>query len=355
MKRRSFVKNSAILGSISLTGLPLNKQAEFLRTEKKESAPLCITMWDFSWLERRWPGAGYENWDKALDELVERGYNAVRIDAYPHLVATDPEKVWTLLPHWTVQDWGSPAINKVQVQPSLNEFIAKCHDRKIKVGLSTWYRKDVDDIRMKINSPETMAEQWIKTLESIHKAGLTDAILYTDLCNEWPGDAWAPFFTNNPPELTWGAWDTSNSINWMQKSIDLVRNEFPEIPLCYSFDANDPLKFKDTNTEFLDFLEPHIWMVQANSGEFYKKAGYKYDLFEHESYNNLVKNGEKLYREKPGYWQNLLKDLIKSVAKVSEDTGHPLITTECWGVVDYKDWPLLSWDWVKELCKTGVL
>jgi hypothetical protein len=44
-------------------------------------------MWDFSWLERRWPGAGYEDWSQALDELVERGYEAVRIDAYPHLVA----------------------------------------------------------------------------------------------------------------------------------------------------------------------------------------------------------------------------------------------------------------------------
>ncbi len=43
--------------------------------------PRAITMWDFSWLERRWPGAGYEDWDQALDELAERGYDAVRIDA----------------------------------------------------------------------------------------------------------------------------------------------------------------------------------------------------------------------------------------------------------------------------------
>jgi hypothetical protein len=28
--------------------------------------PRAITMWDFSWLERCWPGAGYEYWDKAL-------------------------------------------------------------------------------------------------------------------------------------------------------------------------------------------------------------------------------------------------------------------------------------------------
>ena len=39
-------------------------------------------MWEFSWLERRWPGAGYEDWDQALSELVDRGYDAIRIDAF---------------------------------------------------------------------------------------------------------------------------------------------------------------------------------------------------------------------------------------------------------------------------------
>ena len=52
--------------------------------------PRAIAMWDFSWLERRWPGAGFEDWDQTLDEFVERGYNAVRIDAYPHLVGLNP-------------------------------------------------------------------------------------------------------------------------------------------------------------------------------------------------------------------------------------------------------------------------
>jgi hypothetical protein len=35
-------------------------------------------------------------------------------------------------------------------------------------------------------------------------------------------------------------------------------------------------------------------------------------------------------------------------------SGKPLITTECWSLVDYKDWPLLKWDWIKDLCETGV-
>jgi hypothetical protein len=77
--------------------------------------PLAITMWDFSWLERRWPGAGYEDWDRVLDELALRGYDAIRIDPYPHLVSVAPEKAWELIPVWSVQDWGSPAKNRVRV------------------------------------------------------------------------------------------------------------------------------------------------------------------------------------------------------------------------------------------------
>ena len=75
--------------------------------------PLPITMWDFSWLERRWPGAGYEDWDQALDELKLRGYEAVRIDAYPHLLALDPKRRWEIRPEWSTQDWGSQSLNWV--------------------------------------------------------------------------------------------------------------------------------------------------------------------------------------------------------------------------------------------------
>jgi hypothetical protein len=37
--------------------------------------PKAIVMWDFSWLGRRWA--------TALDELAERGHDAVKMDAFP--------------------------------------------------------------------------------------------------------------------------------------------------------------------------------------------------------------------------------------------------------------------------------
>ena len=50
----------------------------------------ATAMWDFSWATRRFDNeAEYADWDRALDGLAERGYNNVRIDAFPHLIAAD--------------------------------------------------------------------------------------------------------------------------------------------------------------------------------------------------------------------------------------------------------------------------
>ena len=304
---------------------------------KNNISPLAITMWDFSWLERRWPGAGYEDWDKALSELKERGYNAVRIDAFPHLVAENPQKTWTLHEVWSIQNWGSPDINKVQVQPNLNAFIAKCKEYGIKVGLSTWFRKDSDNTRMKITSAAKHAEIWIKTLQTIEKDGLLSNIFYVDLCNEWPGDIWAPFFKNNPPELTWGQWHTDVSMNWMKTAAGLVRKQYPQLLINFSFDNVDIEKYLNYDLSFLDFAEHHIWMVKENNGEFYRevkersrKAGRPVDidgLFSNQVYKNLVAEYEGLYFEKPEYWKKLLTDKIKLTAEYTAKAKLPLITT----------------------------
>lgn len=359
MDRRRFLNQTAMisLGSLasSFLGSCSSKDVKepAFKTAPKGTAR-AITMWDFSWLERRWEGAGYEDWDIALDELAERGYNAIRIDAYPHLLAENPTKKWMLKEVWNQQVWGSPDMNEVQIQPFLNEFLSKCRDRDIKVGLSSWYREDIDNIRMKLTTPEILADCWKKTLKSIEQDGLLDTVLYVDLCNEFPGNSWAPWFAKKYPEIGWGKWFMKDSLEWMRQSLQPLKASYPDMPFIYSFDTEDVSVYEQVDISFLDFYEHHIWMAQQNGGEYYKLVGYDYGKFSPEGYKNLARNGERVYKEKPKYWQNLLTTRIKQMADIARKQGRPLITTECWGIVDYKDWPLLKWDWVKELCALGV-
>lgn len=324
----------------------------------KLTRPLAITMWDFSWVERRWPGAGYEDIGLALDGLVERGYDAIRIDAFPHLLDIDPDRTWKLEVLWTVQDWGSPAPVEVNIRRNLIDFLQQCDRRGLKVSLSSWFRKDSGDVRRLIRTPVDMARIWFTTLEIIRREGLLHTLIFVDLCNEWPGISWAPFFVNQPPELTWGGWHTAPSMQWMQESVRLVREAFPDIPLTYSFNPDPhhacPPKGSSPDLSFLDLFDPHIWAAQCNSGEFYKLVGYDYPLDHPRGYYAIQSNALKTYTARPEYWQQLLTTEIQAYAAVSRHHRKPLATTECWGIVDYKDWPLLDWGWVKDLCALGT-
>jgi hypothetical protein len=318
--------------------------------DQNRKAPLSITMWEFSWLERRWPGAGYEDWDTALSQLKDRGYNAIRMDAFPHLIHKDPYKEYLINPHWNTQCWGSPAVNKIQIQPFFIEFIHKCKQYDIKIGLSTWWRMDKDESYNIIKSPDKLAEVWISVLDLIHQHGLLDQIVFVDFSNEWPLKVWTPF--NH--RIGW--WDTQESIYWMKKCTEIVRDAYPQLPYTFSFTGEITKEtLNQGDLSMLDFLEPHIWMVNANGGEFYNKVGYQFERFSDEGYTNLALRGEKLYRENENYWKDMLLGQIELAAEWSKKLDYPLITTECWGVVDYKDWPLLEWDWVKELCAFGTL
>lgn len=94
MNRRTFLGGAASAAIVSrVVTKPVvaatSPQAQSITADRGPAGskhPRAITMWEFSWIERRWPGAGYEDWDLALDELVVRGYDAVRIDPFPHLL-----------------------------------------------------------------------------------------------------------------------------------------------------------------------------------------------------------------------------------------------------------------------------
>lgn len=319
-------------------------------------APKAIAMWDFSWLERRWEGGGYDDWARALDELVERGYDAVRIDAFPHLVAADPDAEYTLVPVWDQHDWGSPAEVVVRIRPALTEFIALAAERNVAVALSSWFRKDTRDVRMQLTTPDELAGAWASTLDLIDEAGLLGSVWFVDLGNEWPNAMWAPFLYPYA-----GGADarveprTSPRIEqWTQRALHSLQDRYPAMPLCFSFSEYD---FPATE-DVLGFglLEPHAWMAQEEFSGFYAEAGYALtdSLFDPEPYAVLARTAGPLYAADPDRWRQLLTAKIAGLADWSRATGLPLVTTECWAIINWKDGPGLEWGWLKEVCEHGV-
>ncbi len=312
--------------------------------------PRAITMWEISWLVRRWPGAGFEDWNRALDELVERGYDAVRLEACPHLLSVDPDAEWEFIPGADCHDWASPVPVKARPWPALADFTRRCRERGIAVGLSTWFPQDATEARLRLHSPQDMAAAWDRTLALFEGEGLLDALLYVDMCNEWPHPNWAPFFKDQPAEASYDDWSTEPAMAWMRQAIEALRPKCRGLPLTFSMLPNKRWARRDL--EFLDFLEPHIWMGQAS--DYYDRMGYTYPTHGLGGYELLQRQAVPLYEADRDHYRAELARLIRETGELSREIDRPVVTTESWGLVEWRDLPGLDWDLIKELCELGV-
>lgn len=137
----------------------------------------------------------------------------------------------------------------------------------------------------------------------------------------------------------------------MREAVSVPRHAYPDLTYTFSF-TSEYDDWRQQDVSMLDLLELHMWMTHFS--DFYAKVGYNYERFDPKGYDNLALKGEKLYRSDPAHWQASLTKGVEFCAEWSRTAHKPLITTECWSVVDYKDFPLLEWGWIKELCEHGV-
>jgi hypothetical protein len=275
----------------------------------------AIAMWDFSWLER----PEYDDWDKSLDELQERGYNALRIECYPAIFPATK----VIDPIWTSNDWGSPV--PVEVESfKLLDFLAKCKGRNIKVGLSTWWRG--------WQYQYDFYAGWKAVLDNV--VAFKDTILFVDLTNEFPMELWTKHFCGRSLEEKY-EW-ADNMLMKFKKNYD------------YDFCFNTHLTHDHFRNS--DYLNVNIWMA---IGQFYSEIGYTHRFHDNKGYDAL-RNGEYVYRLKEEQWLQQLTSSINDIADYSKRVDKYLITTEGWGPIDYKDYHGLNWGWVKDCCAAGV-
>ncbi len=373
LDRRSFLSGATALGAAAslypLGGLAVPNQAFTFAGER-----LAVTMWDFSWLTRRTaPEAEYADFDRALDELAERGYNCVRMDAFPHLIAKDAggrvQERFTVLPQDPAFMWGNHANVEVEPRKSIIEFMRKLKTRGMRAGFSSWFQNDASDRTSMVVTPEDFARVWSETLEWVGEHDLLDVVEWVDLCNEFPLEMWAPGALRYMAETTGepigilsavqGYSEAQKSAlgDFMRESIEGVRARFPDLAYCYSFTAADAGLLDGVDLGGFDVLEPHLW-INANipftllSGLWATLAGIPqatYAIYPHADFH---------YRAGRQRWLEWLGRMMDTWTALSRKYEAPLYTSESWGPVNWADLsPKLKereWDWVKDVCAEGV-
>ena len=195
--RRDFVKKSALLTG-AVMGAPLvsvkSRSLSLQNTLPDLNAfdkPVAIAMWDYSWLLRHDKYGSFENWDAVLDGLVERGYNAIRMDCFPQLVAAGKdgkvqEEFFHIRETWKPAFWGNQFSMFSRPREGLVDFINKCTDRNIYIGLATWFMGHGTDRNLEFEGVDGFVRAWDETLAFLNDNGLLKNVIYVDLLNEYP-------------------------------------------------------------------------------------------------------------------------------------------------------------------------
>jgi hypothetical protein len=376
--RRDFLKKTAVAVLAGLgAGATSKGMTERLKSPNSVSRlqnPAAIAMWDFSWLLRHYSTGEFEHWDSVLDGLVQRGYNAIRFDVFPALVAPDPEGR-VIQEHafpkadWKPVMWGSQYSTTIQPRRALREFIPRCLERGLLLGLSTWFFGPGVD---RVAGADGFVRVWDQTLEFLKENDLLHNIYYVDLLNEYPlfhGFSWLTRqMDRNLKEREekagaagvheWkarpGEYNDELSrafyLGFANEVLARLQTKWPELDFLFSLTYNGSADWRVMAPSRIAALDVHYWFVM--NALLPDQTGYW------ENIHGLAENDLQFPRVQAALLRNwaahkpkLIEWMDRNMAEVAElGRRHhkPVGNTEGWGTINWLDHPALNWDLIKE-------
>lgn len=381
--RRDFIKTTSILSAGTLiTPFTLNiacnplTESKILRVSAFKK-PVAIAMWDFSWILRHHRYGEFENWDKVLEELAERGYNAIRIDAMPQYVAKDTNGVdglefRSVKDGWRPALWGNDFTMSFCPREALLEFLPKCKKYGIKVGLASWFMRHGTERQDIFMEEGGLLRAWEETLAFLNFNDLLDNILYVDLLNEYPnwhGYDWLKnelnkrsdiekFKLDNPDANLQNLDMNENSGNllkqnfyneFINKVILTLKGKYPDIDFFASLDSS--MKLDNIDVSNFAAIDYHVWFQHLDGIPGLEKIRNRDQTLDYRLVNKKIKN----------YWKENKDSLVAwmrgKIAEISDTAAKNNIicgNTEGWGPIWWFDHPELDWEWTKETAEVCV-
>jgi hypothetical protein len=323
-------------------------------------------MWDFSWLNGHYPGGWAEDFDKVTDELIERKFNTVRIDACPMLIDTLVREGRTkhTIKAQPKATWGFSTIDyEHDVVAELKEFMQITKRKGLYVILSSW-----GDHKEKYTNREDFWKAWETTSDILQKDNLLDHVLYVDFDQEFP--YFSPFAdelkrlgeeTSKAPGDLADAMDQAGAGvgQWNAKQAAFVKDYF-ESTFAHFHQKYPQMRFTFSLTSFwkevrainpkgIDVLELHIWIEdQLDKWTGFNKL--KKDRDPKNDYKEYMAKIREAMKNKDQLKKHMIGQLDFATAWANE-LGVPLTTTEAWGPWWHMDHPDLKWDWLYDWCE----
>jgi len=332
---------------------------------------LTLAMWDQAFALRHVPGGSFADYDRVLDEAVERGYNTLRIDPMPQWVDLSqpgrvlgwPDPKMPLMPWcWNnavtgpVGEWIIEFMEKLLARPFLN------------YALSAWWFCNVPptahhagpSVLRLPRTHEEGAEMWCVMLREWKRRFGFDRLVYLDLANEVP--FFFPGFQERLKAETGSGWDvpvlSPAQIQFVAAELNgalrMLRREFPE--LRYTCSIHGDLRWLDIPVEF-DCLDVHFyadadprWAERTKFPEFTQDGLFTNDKWHAE------------FSQRCGQTRNAIAPMLRArqrhklaqFAAWAKQRGMPLTTSEAWSSWFYLDSPGLDWGWLLEWASWSV-
>lgn len=355
-----------------------------MKTLKSLKKPLAIAMWDTGWLTRHYKYGSFADWDKALDELVERGYDAIRIETFPHLVAASSDGVVQnrfFRPRGNGMEnmWRNAWSTYLEPRAGLLEFLPKCRERNVKVGLATWFPDVMEGRHKQVQGADEFVRIWHETLTFLDANGLLGNVIYVDLLNEYPlwhGFEWLKLMLDSLsaphkvdlkglPEKERCRYVDSDCYNPRQfdfynsfavSTIRKLKLAWPTLDFLYCFTHSNSTPWNRMELSSFDALDVHHWFTQnvefSNSVDYYSgiHSAWNSDL-DYERCLNNIRNEWPTQRAALIKW---MRSKIGQVADVGRKLDIPCGNTEGWGPIMWREHPLLDWSFVKEAGLIGA-
>ena len=279
-----------------------------------DAQPLAMACWDLSWLlQRDIRDGAYASLERVLDETQQRGFNALRLDPCPHLIATPESGIH--MDRCELMPQGLPA-TEVKIRHQLQQVLQSAHERGLKVWLSSRFINDSRARRSFVRRPEDFVRVWSETLALIEQWGYLGDVAGLDFCYQFPSLPYAHgvarrVFKRSPERPLPSHWSPAAGErleDYLREIPRALHALFPSVPVGLSTTVALSEQFRQLDTSELDFLDFSVWLdddprYRLASGESLPASGLL---------GRLANPMKQLLLDAGGmYWQRRLEDQLQ--------------------------------------------